>query len=156
MIRAYRVFDRRYAASAWTGEGASRTGGRWNSKGVAVVYASTSLALALLEIMVNARRRIPPGKLYSVMTTPDDVAVESLDSSALPRGWYRFPAPPALQAIGDAWVRDARSVALLVPSAATRVEQNVLLNPRHADFALLQIATPRPVPIDERLRGDAS
>ena len=146
------MFDRRYAASAWTGEGASRAGGRWNSKGVAVVYASTSLALALLEIMVNARRRIPPGKLYASIAIPDGVAVETLDAPALPRGWYRLPAPPALQAIGDAWVRAARSVALLVPSAVTRAEQNVLLNPRHAAFALLEIAAPRPVPADERLQ----
>lgn len=40
-----------YHASDLSGGGAKSTGGRWNSKGVAVVYAATSIALAAPMIL---------------------------------------------------------------------------------------------------------
>lgn len=152
MRRVFRAFERKHVATAFTGEGARLFGGRWNSPGVGVVYASSSLALALLEIMANARRRIPPGFVFCTIDIPDDARVKTLDASTLPPLWYEAPAPPELQEIGDAWVRAGTSVALLVPSAIARIEENVLLNPEHEDFARLIIGAPQGIPVDERLR----
>jgi RES domain-containing protein len=140
-----------YRASALTGEGAARAGGRWNSKGVEVVYASESLALALLEMMVNARRRIPPGKVYVTIDIPDDVRVDSLRTQDLPPRWTSAPAPRRLAEIGDDWIRRKKTLVLLVPSAIVPVEHNVLLNPAHSDFKRLAIGSPQRISVDSRL-----
>lgn len=138
------------------GEGASLTGGRWNSKGVRVIYASESLALALLEIMANARRTIPPGKEFFTIDVPDDVRVEVLRSHDLPARWMSAPAPRRIQEIGDEWIRKVRSVALIVPSAIVPHERNALLNPAHPDFRRLIVGTPQRIPVDKRLTARAT
>lgn len=152
-MRVYRVFERKHTASAFTGEGAQRFGGRWNSPGVAVVYAASNFALALLEIMANARRgRIPPEMVFCTVDIPDGVLIGEVRESDLPGAWHESPAPPETQIIGDAFVRDGKSVGLWVPSAVSRIERNIILNPRHADFARLGIGAIEDVPVDERLR----
>ncbi len=50
MIQAWRLIKAEHADDAFAGEGARRGGGRWNSKGVRVVYTSGSLSLATLEV----------------------------------------------------------------------------------------------------------
>lgn len=37
----------------YDGEGARRSGGRWNSKGVRVLYMSENRSLAALEVLVH-------------------------------------------------------------------------------------------------------
>ena len=49
-----------------SGEGAKRYGGRWNHIGVAVVYTSQSLSLAVLEYLVNLPITDLPDDLVSV------------------------------------------------------------------------------------------
>jgi RES domain-containing protein len=150
-LRVYRVFHRRHAATAFSGDGARRFGGRWNSPGVAMVYTSSSFALALLELMVNARRgRTPPGMVYCIVDVPDGVRIDAIRETTLPPCWFAYPAPHELQSIGDQWARRGRSVGLIVPSAIVRIENNVLLNPSHAEFARLSIGEPQEFPIDER------
>ncbi len=155
-MRVYRIYARKHHDTAFTGEGARRYGGRWNSPGTPVVYVATSFALGLLEVMANATgTRIPPGMVYSTVDIPDDVAVETLDSATLAHNWHESPAPPELQAAGDAWVRRSDTVALIVPSAIARIEQNVLLNPAHPGFARLMIRDPIDIPVDRRLAAPA-
>ena len=54
----YRVCRRIYASL--DGEGARRVGGRWNSPGRSVVYMAQSVALAVLENLVNMSRQDYP------------------------------------------------------------------------------------------------
>ena len=51
MRRAYRIVREKFAATAFTGEGAALTGGRWNSPGTHVVYTSATASLAALETL---------------------------------------------------------------------------------------------------------
>ena len=53
MSTFFRLVKARYADQAFDGEGAKLSGGRWNSKGVAVVYAADSIALAALELLIH-------------------------------------------------------------------------------------------------------
>lgn len=139
---------------AFTGEGARRYGGRWNSPGVPAIYTASSLALGLLEVMANARRvGVPPGYAYCEVDIPDDIHTEHIDIAVLPVAWHVFPAPPELQSIGDAWLRAGEAVALFVPSAIVRIEPNVILNPAHADFARLRTGPACDLPVDDRLRS---
>jgi hypothetical protein len=60
-MRIWRLCREPYAAEAFSGEGARRFGGRWNSRGVPMVYASTSLALAAIELFVHLEPGQAPG-----------------------------------------------------------------------------------------------
>jgi hypothetical protein len=53
IVTAYRITKARFAASIWSGNGARDHGGRWNSKGVSVVYTAQNRSLAALEQLVT-------------------------------------------------------------------------------------------------------
>jgi len=150
-MRIWRICRQRYAAVAYAGEGARLYGGRWNSKGIKVVYTSTSLALAAVEMFVNLEPKLRPDDLVSIEAeVPDEVRTERLDVKSLPRDWYQL-RDESLRAYGDRWILNATSTALYVPSAAIRGEWNVLLNPDHPDFARLKFQKPRPFEFDLRM-----
>ena len=56
-MRVWRLTHRKWALSAFDGQGAYLFGGRWNPKGVRCVYTSTSSALAVLEVLVHMDKR---------------------------------------------------------------------------------------------------
>ena len=53
MREAWRIIKAKHLPTAFSGEGAAKTGGRWNSRGVAVVYTSATRSLAALETLVH-------------------------------------------------------------------------------------------------------
>ena len=150
-MRFWRICRRRYAADAAGGEGARLYGGRWNSRGVRVIYESTSLALAAVETFVNLEPKLLPADLISIEgETPGALRIEKLDLSTLPPDWYETRGE-SLRRFGDGWIREGRAAALLVPSAAIRGEWNVLLNPVHPDFAAILFHDPMPFKFDVRM-----
>ena len=75
--------------AAYSGVGAARRGGRWNSRGLAVAYAASSRALAVLEYLAHIDRDLaPPDLTLFGADLPDDV--ERLRTK-LPRDWVRNP-----------------------------------------------------------------
>jgi RES domain-containing protein len=141
----------RYAVSAASGEGARLYGGRWNSRGVRVVYASTSLALAALETFVNLEPNLQPKDLVSIEgEIPDGIQIGRLDPKGLVRDWQE-PRDESLRRFGDEWIREGKAVALLVPSAAIRGEWNLLLNPVHPEFAKIRFHEPESFEFDARM-----
>lgn len=152
-MRVWRIVRRHRIRDAFTGEGARLYGGRWNSQGVRVVYASSSLALAQLEFLVWADALDAPPDVVSIAATiPDSLRIESESVKALPRDWRRFDPPHReLQIIGDRWCRELTSVVLRVPSAVVPQEDNFLLNPLHEDFRRIVVGRPGRVSFDGRL-----
>ncbi len=150
-MRLWRLVKTRYASTTFDGEGARLHGGRWNSPGTRVAYASSNSALAVLEVLVHMTGGgILPG--YSLVTaTLPDALVHDLPASDVPKNWTASPVPPDLQAIGDAWARSGRSVALRVPSALVPDSHNILINPEHADFARFVVESTEPFGFDTRL-----
>lgn len=125
-----------------SGEGARRYGGRWNTSGQPVVYAASSAALAVLEVRVHLD--LPPELL------PDDYVLLSLELGGLGiEAVERVPADPA--AFGDAWLREARTPVLQVPSAIVPESTNLLLNPLHPLVGGVQISGNRRFTFDPRL-----
>ena len=150
-MRFWRICRRRYAAEAASGEGARLYGGRWNSRGMRVVYASTSLALAAMETFVNLEPNLHPKDLVSIEgEVPDALEIGRVEVRALPANW-RQTTDESLRRFGDQWIRAAQTVALLVPSAAVRGEWNVLLNPAHPGFSKVKFQEPEPFEFDARM-----
>jgi len=150
---SWRIVKSKWAASAFDGEGARRSGGRWNSSGVRIVYTCATQSLAVLEVLVHLEdSSILPS--YSVIRAEfGDDLVESLEPSALPPNWADPVAPLETQRIGDEWIRQQSSVVLRVPSVIVPQEYNYLLNPQHPDFPAIKLGAPQHFPFDSRLLG---
>jgi RES domain-containing protein len=151
MITAARIVKAKYAAMAFDGEGARRDGGRWNSPGTAMVYTADSTALAALEMLVHLGRGNILQYYVLVACSFDEGLVARLDRARLPSNWRSYPAPTALQMLGDEWSKSQASAVLEVPSSVIDTASNFLLNPTHADFASIAIDAPRPFEFDLRL-----
>jgi len=83
MPEAWRIVKEKHAATAFSGEGAARTGGRWNSRGVAVIYTSSTKALAALENLVHLN---PPVlfRYAAIQIEFDDALVEEVSLKPCP------------------------------------------------------------------------
>lgn len=151
-ITVYRLGKRRYQNELFSGAGGLYADGRWTRRGRAVVYASESIALAVLEYTANYRRRgwVPPSVLGRI-TIPDGIAIETVEPSALSANWFDPSPPDQLRDIGDDWLVRAEAVALKVPSALVKEEFNYLLNPTHGDFDKLRLGAPEPFAFDGRI-----
>jgi RES domain-containing protein len=100
-ITAWHIVKKKHRASAFTGEGARLFGGRWNSKGVGIIYTSASPSLAVLEILVHLDAH-DILQAYLLAEISFDVAlVEHLPASKLPADWRKDPAPVSLRNLGD-------------------------------------------------------
>ena len=152
-MRAWRLVKTRLAETAFDGRGAQRHGGRWNSPLLRVVYASEHLSLAALEVLVHTQDSAALRGYSAIAIEFDPRLAIDVSPDSLPDSWREWPAPPALQAIGDDWIRSRRSAILRVPSVIVPVECNLLLNPEHPDFSRIHIKTPAPFELDARLRG---
>lgn len=144
----------RAAHQALDGEGARLNGGRWNTEGVAVVYGSESLSLAMLEYLVHIDPALIPDDLIAMeVVLPDDPALGAVvDPAQFPAGdWRTYPAPEWQAELGDLWVEDATFLWLAVPSAIVPEEHNVLVNPRHPRMGDVRTVGTRPFRFDRRL-----
>ena len=149
--QAWRIADGRF--DPFSPVGASLVGGRWNSPGHGVIYASRTYAGAMLECLAHAGiGRVPWTHVAVEIAIAAAVTVEQQDESSLPAGWEQANLRLA-RAFGDAWIRERRTAVLVVPSVVARRERNVLINPQHPDFSGIVGGTPEPVLWDARLFG---
>lgn len=150
-MRIWRICKARYADEAFSGHGARRFGGRWNTPGVPMVYASSSLALAAIELFVHLEANQQPDDLVSIAALlPEREPAQQLDPDQLPPAWWTDDFDP-LRDLGDRWIREKSSLAIRVPSAALRMEWNVLVNSTHLAIASIQIEPPAPFHFDARM-----
>ena len=151
-MRVWRLVRERYARTAFSGEGARLYAARWNPAGVPMVYTSTSLSLAVIEIFVHLDPDEQPEDLVSIAAElpVSEADAERVNVKKLPRDWRRVNHP-ALQKLGAEWAATTRSLVLLVPSAAVDGEWNALVNPRHPDARKIRMEAPKPFQFDARM-----
>ena len=147
MTVAWRLASSRYPPLS--GEGSQLVGGRWNSPGLPLVYASESLALCLAECLVHIPGRLPADYHAFRLDIPADASVERLDLALLKADWAVDPG--YTRAVGDQWIMQRRSLALVVPSAVLADSFNILLNPMHPDIDAVTVNS-QPFRFDPRLR----
>lgn len=144
----YRITTKAYARDL-SGTGAMMYGGRWNPKGIRMLYTSQSLSLATLEVVVNLSGEKITNKLYCVeLDFPDQLPIKSIDQ--LPKNWNTYPHEGATAKIGKAFIQSG-ALCLKVPSAIVTSEFNYLLNPMHDDFMKVRFIDARPFILDKRL-----
>ncbi len=115
------------------------------------MYTAGSIALAVLETLVHTGPSVMPSHRVMAVDVPDTVPVAAIEPADLPDHWRRTPPPPALQALGKAWLEAGETALLALPSAIIPRESSYLINPRHSDFPRLVIHPPDPFEIDRRL-----
>jgi RES domain-containing protein len=110
----FRLYKSVHAATALTGDGAKKFGGRWNHEELAVVYCSSSLALAQLETLVHLKGPLPPGGFESLqLEFPSgcigkQISVIELEDNDI--DWRADPPHVLLQEIGSEWVESGISL----------------------------------------------
>lgn len=150
-VTAYRIADARHPIFDSTG--AALVGGRWNSPGHPVIYASLSYAGAMLELLAHAGTgRVPRNQKAVQIRIPARVSIEKRLLARMPAGWDRDDYIAA-RALGDAWLEKQRSAVLVVPSVVAKYERNLVINPAHTDFRWITVTSPEPVAWDARIFG---
>ena len=148
-MRLWRIANALYPV--WSAEGARLKGGRWNRPGTLAIYAATSFAAAVLEVLVHANTgRVPPSFRVVTADLPDGAGVGCVGAADLP-GWDAMP-PGASCDYGDTWLRARMGLVLLVPSVVTGgMDLNAMVNPLHPEFARISVGAEEPVRLDPRL-----
>ncbi|MCU0378999.1 MAG: RES family NAD+ phosphorylase [Bacteroidales bacterium] len=146
----YRLSRSKYSADL-SGKGAEKSGGRWNSKGVAMVYTSNSRALCTAEVAVHIALGIVPSD-YELVTIeiPDD-SLKQASIEDLPADWRSFPHPDSTQKLGDRFIMEGVFLVLKVPSVVVQGEYNFLINPKHEAAKKVRVIGTEPFLFDKRL-----
>jgi len=135
-----------------SGTGARITGGRWNPKGLAMLYTASSSSLAILEALVHVDRDLMPTDLcIAEIEIGDGYSMEKISIDDLSNDWKNYPSPDSLKDMGRQWLLSGRSLVLQVPSAINPLEVNFLVNPLHGEMGKVKVGKVHPLTLDSRL-----
>jgi RES domain-containing protein len=152
-MRVWRLVKAVHKESAFTGEGAKLYPGRWNRKGMLVVYTAESLSLAILETLVHLRvREFKVEYSYFGLDIPDKVKIEEVRVEDLTGiNWKANPPDSSSQQIGSEWAERGSSAVLKLPSIINPEESSSLVNPTHRDFKKIKVGKPKVYRFDPRI-----
>jgi RES domain-containing protein len=132
-----------------SGTGAKINGGRWNPVGLAGLYTSQYISLAILEILVRATKTTSPESYTLTSFDIPDNGVYQIQLKKLKNSWKTDLK--YTQGIGEDFLNENQSLCLQVPSAIVPQENNLLLNPLHSDFKKVKIIATELLELDKRL-----
>lgn len=145
----YRFVHKKYASDI-SGNGAKLKGGRWNPKGIAVLYSSEHISLGLLEVLANANTLEELQQLQLMeLELPSTSLIEEIKAGKLKDEWYKdFDYS---QYLGGEILKQNKSLLIKCPSAVVYQEFNYLINPLHADFKKIKVKRSDKFYFDHRL-----
>ena len=146
----YRLCKVKYAMDL-SGKGAENCGGRWNSKGTAMLYTSGSRALAVTEIAVHTPLGNLPTDYHLITLEVPEISIFEIEIQKLSAGWTTFPYSRSTQLLGDQFITVNKFLILKAPSAVVPGDYNYLLNPIHEDFHQVRILHIEAFEFDTRL-----
>src|SRR5947208_951739 len=153
MGSGWRIVLESEAATAFSGEGAWRYRGRWNSRNVRVIYVSEHQSTAALEVFVHNKPFSPNEKYKAFHLEWPDSLTERFPAKKLPENWRVLPPPRETREMGAGWIGEHGSVVLDRPSVISPADTNFLLNPEHPHFKRIRIHPPIDYDFDPRLVG---
>ncbi len=134
-----------------SGKGAEIAGGRWNSKGVRILYTGENRALCTTEIAVHTPLGITPkGYVLQTIQLPK-TRIKAVQLNALPKNWKVFPHIAQTKKVGDAFIQQNKYLILKVPSTVIQEEYNYLINPFHHEYLKVKILETVKFEFDKRL-----
>ena len=133
------------------GEGARQFGGRFNPPGYRAVYGAGHLSLAVLEMLVRARKPERLGDLVAARILIDPDLVQKVDPGELAPDWNAQSGMHSSQEWGRKWLETGTLPVLQVPSAVIGIEYNYVINPDHPAAKHIQFTDPEPFSLDPRL-----
>jgi RES domain-containing protein len=149
MITLYRFTAEKYKFDL-SGEGSRLFGGRWNNKGNAVAYTSTTISLSLLELLIHSvSYEEIVTKYLMIIEISAQIEIPEIKTSKLKADWISDIGNTRW--IGDEFLKAGSSLLLKVPSAIIPDEKNILINPNHKDFNKIKIKTSNKFEFDGRL-----
>jgi RES domain-containing protein len=147
----YRLSKKSYAHDLM-GKGAAMAGGRWNSKGVPILYTSSSRALCTAELAVHLPLGILPSDYVIIaIHIPDTLRVNKYPEAKLPENWNQYPYSIATQKIGNDFIKQGKTAILKIPSAVVEGDYNFLINPFHPAAIKIRIKEIKAFHFDARL-----
>lgn len=148
----WRLSPAAYAHAALTGTGAALRGGRWNSKGMAAVYASLDPATTVLEALTTFDPSDAPEGGFRLLQLglPDDAPMLTPDLQELPARWNCAEKSADTQAFGDHFLRSGQALLMIVPSATLAEARNAVINPAHPRAAEIKVVHSREFSSDPR------
>ncbi len=149
-MKVYRLSKAQFANDL-SGKGAELAGGRLNSKGLPMLYTSSSRALCTAEIAVHTPLGIVPTDYVIIEIEIPDDSLEEIKVVILPKNWREFPHSQSTKKLGDIFLKNCKNLTLKVPSAVVSGDYNFLINPFHPDFAKVKILQKEVFEFDRRL-----
>jgi len=133
-----------------SGTGSKLFGGRWNSVGLAVLYTTQNISLAVLEILVRTDMQTIPISYHLIkIDIPNAIEPQLISSDKLKKDWKNDIG--YTQWMGDEFIKSGNSLLLKVPSAIIDEENNYVINPKHSDFKKVKIVKVNKFQFDKRL-----
>lgn len=150
-MKVFRLCRSKFANDL-SGKGAEQSGGRWNSKGTAMLYTSQSVALCTVELAVHTPLgNIPSDYTLITIEIPESIKAAEFSESELPPDWKILPHANSTQLMGDEFVRSGKTAMLKVTSVVVPGEYNILINPSHPDSKGIVIKSTEAFEFDSRL-----
>ena len=146
----YRLLQAAYRHEPMSGQGAALYGGRWNPKGLSLLYTTESPALSLLEVLVHLNPKHIPQYYLVTIEVPD--SIRSFEEQDLPADWRATGSGPlSSQSFLVDWLQRPDRLVVQVPSTVVPIMANYLINPRHELFSRCQVVRSDVFEIDGRL-----
>lgn len=146
---AYRITNSIYSDDL-SGTGAKLAGARWNTRGIAMLYTTEHISLAVLEMLVHTHFKDYAIDLDLItIQIPTTATPAEINVKKLKNGWANDLAYTRF--IGDEFVKDNQRLLMKVPSAVIHEEFNCIINPAHADFKKIKILKTKSFKTDQRL-----
>jgi RES domain-containing protein len=146
----YRLQKSEYAQNRkdiLSGIGAKLYGGRWNPKGVPLIYTSATPELAHSEFMIHIKNLPPPSTNLVTIKIPEK---EILDAEELPGNWRSYSNLSETQFFTHKWLSERKFMVLRVPSAIVPMSFNYLINPLHPKIDKVLVINSELFQFDER------
>jgi RES domain-containing protein len=142
----------RYRADDLSGSGAALAGGRWNPRGVPVLYTCCHASTAVLEARVHASGLLPVANFYLVTLEVPDRAASSAYVPDLPDDWNALDHDPASTVdLARQWLEAGKRLAMRVPSVVCPSDDNLILNPAHPGMKHVVVLHKERFELDRRL-----
>lgn len=144
-----------YTSDDLSGIGAKITGGRWNRKGLPVIYCADTPSLACLETLAHlGTGSLPLNRYLVAIDIPDRVwkIREKYEPTTLSVGWDAIPTGIVSLDFGDQWLSVCKTAIMVVPSAIVPEDSVILINPAHPDALAITSSKMRKWLYDPRLR----